>query len=211
MPYETDQEQMEMLKRLWQDYGKWVVLTLIVGLALGFGWRYWQQQQLTHRQQASAMYQQLLVANSENNTEVVVQISGEIVKRYPKTEYAHLANLMAAKAAVSKDNFDLASQQLTQVMNDSKNKGLQQIARLRLARVLLTQGKTQEALKTVSVVTDKTYQPLNDEITGDIYMAMNDVAKAHAAYQAAQLGLSSAGGEDRLLAMKLAQPSRRDK
>lgn len=206
MRYETDQEQIETLKQLWRDYGKWIILTIIIGLALGFGWRYWQQQQWAHRQQASLMYQQLLAADSEKKSDVVMQMAGEMVKRYPQTEYAQLANLMAAKAAVSTNNFDAAAQKLTQVMNHSKNKSVQQIARLRLARVLLMQGNAQEALKTLAVVTDKIYQPLADEITGDIYMALHDGAKARAAYQAAQLGLSSVGGEDRLIAMKLAQP-----
>lgn len=204
--YETDNEQIEILKKWWADYGKWVVMAVIIGLAVGLGWRYWQRQQVVNHQQASLLFQQLVVADSQSKSDTVMQMAAEITKRYAQSEYAALANLMAAKNAVLQNNNDAAIQKLQWAMDHSDNKSIKQIARLREARVLLTQNKAQEAQKVLSIVNDKTFQPAIDEVQGDIYTALGDPVKAHQSYQAAQIGLSAVLGEDRLLSMKLAQP-----
>lgn len=204
--YETDNEQMELVKKWWADYGKWIIIAVIIGLGAGFGWRYWQQQQVEQRQQASLLYQQLIVADSKNDHDTVLQMSTEITQRYSSLEYAAMANLVAAKNALAQNNVDLAAQKLQWVLDHSRTPSIKQIARLRKARVLLMQNKTAEAQKLLATVDDKIYQPVIDEIQGDIYTQLGDLPKARQSYQAAQLGLSAVLGEDVLLSMKLAQP-----
>lgn len=204
--YETDQEQIELIKKWWNDYGKIVLVAIAIGLVAGFGWRYWIKQQNISHQQASLMYQQLLVADSQNTPDTVTQMAGEMQKHYPKTEYANLANLVAAKVAVNQNDLPAALQKLQWVMNHSHLKSLQQIARLRAARILTAQQKMPDALLLLATVDDSTFQPLIDEVKGDIYVAQGDSDKARQSYQAAQVGLSAIVGEDALIAMKLAQP-----
>ncbi len=204
--YETDNEQREMLKKWWRDYGKWLVVAVIIGLAAGLGWRYWQQQQVRVRQQASLLYQQLIVADSQKNRDTVTQMAAELTERYPNTEYAALGNLVAAKSAVNANNLVGAQQKLQWTLEHSKAEAVRQIARLRESRVFLAQNKPAEAQKLLSVVEDKSFQPAIDEVQGDIYLALGEAAKAHQSYQSAQTGLSAAGGEDVLLSLKLAQP-----
>ncbi len=198
--YETDNEQIELLKRWWENYGKWVIFAVVLGVALGFGWRYWQKQQIDQRQQASLLYQQLVQADIQKKNEPVLQLSTEISKRYPHSTYAVLANLMAAKTAVDQNNNDMAVQKLQWVIEHSKNASIRQIARLRKSRVLLAQNKPDEALKLLSTVDDKVFQPAVDEVMGDIYLAQGNYDKARQAYQSAQ---SSTLGDDPLLAIKL--------
>jgi predicted negative regulator of RcsB-dependent stress response len=204
--YETDNEQMEMLKKWWRDYGKWLVIAVIIGLAAGLGWRYWQQQQIRVRQQASLLYQQLIVADSQKNRDTVMQMATELTQRYPHTEYAALGNLVAAKSAMNANNLAVAQQKLQWTREHSQVEAVRQIARLRESRVLLAQNKPAEAQKLLSVVEDKSFQPAIDEVQGDIYLALGDSTKAHQSYQSAQTGLSALGGEDVLLSLKLAQP-----
>lgn len=204
--YETDNEQREMLKKWWSDYGKWLVVAVIIGLAAGLGWRYWQHQQVRVRQQASLLYQQLIVADSQKNRDTVTQMAAELTERYPNTEYAALGNLVAAKSAVNANNLVVAQQKLQWTLEHSKAEAVRQIARLRGSRILLAQNKPAEAQKLLSVVEDKSFQLAIDEVRGDIYLALGDPVKAHQSYQSAQTGLSAAGGEDVLLSLKLAQP-----
>lgn len=204
--YETDNEQIEMLKKWWKDYGKWVVMAVVLGLIVGFGWRYGQQSQAERRQQTSLLYQQLIVADSQNNRDTVMQISAEITKRYPRASYAALANLIAAKTALAQNNSEIAVQKLQWVVDHSKNASLKQMARLRAVRILLGQNKITEAQKQLLIVDDKTFQPAIDEIQGDIYRAEGETQKARQSYQAAQVKLSAVLGEDMLLSIKLAQP-----
>lgn len=203
--YETDHEQIEILKKWWADYGKLVLVAILIGLSIGFGWKYWRGQQVVAHQKASMLYQQLIVADSEKNKDSVLQINAEITKRYPRTEYANMADLFAAKAAMSQNNTDLAWQKLQNVMKNSKITALKQIARLRAARILVEQKKMQPALDLLATVDDKTFQPMIDEVKGDIYFAMGNPGKARELYQSAKVELSSLSGEDKLLSMKLAQ------
>lgn len=204
--YETDNEQLDQLKKWWVTNGTWVTIAVVIGLLAGFGWRYWQQQQSDRRQQASLLYQQLIGADSQNKRDEVIQIAAEMTKRYPQTEYASISNLFAAKTAVAQNNNDAAIPKLQWVIDHSKNPSLKQIARLREARVLLAINKAAEAQKLLATIDDKVYQPAIDEVQGDIYTALGDRAKARQSYQAAQVGLSAVLGEDPLLSMKLAQP-----
>lgn len=202
--YETDSEQIELFKKWWGDYGKWIIIAVVVGLLAGLGWRYWQQQQVEQRQQASLLYQQLIVAERNNTPDAALQMAMEITKRYANMEYAGLANLIAAKIAVAQNNNGLAEQKLQWVIEHSRNASIKQIARLRQARILLSQNKMAQAQQLLTIVDDKTFQPAIDEIQGDIYTALGDTAKARQSYQAAQAGFSAVLGEDMLLSLKLA-------
>lgn len=204
--YETDGEQIEAFKKIWKDYGRWIIIAVIFGLAIGLGWRYWQQQQIEHRQQASLLYQQLLGANEQNKADTVLQMSTELTRRFPQTGYAEFANLLAAKTAVAQNNLPMATEKLQWVIDHAHNPALKQIARLRAARILLAQKKPADAQKLLSVVDDKIYQSEIDEVQGDIYATLGDSAKARRSYQTAQVELSSTLGEDPYLSMKLAQP-----
>lgn len=204
--YETDSEQMETVKKWWGEYGKWLMAAVIIALAVSLIWRYVQHQQQATDQKSSLLYQQLTLANNQKNPDTVIQMSTEMTKRYPKTEYAVLGNLIAAKAALTQNKNDLAQQKLQWVVDHASNMSMKQIARLREARVLLAQNQAASAQKVLAIVDDKTFQPAIDEIQGDIYSAQGNPTKARQSYQAAQTGYSSVVGEDRLLTLKLAQP-----
>lgn len=204
--YETDQEQMETIKKWFKENGKWLLTAILIGLGVGFGWHTWQQQKLQRNEQASSLYEQLLTANEQNNPQAIQQMAAEMVKRYPKTEYASMASLIASKAFIYQNNPSEALSQLQWVLDHSASAGLQQIARLRKARIQISQNQPDEAQKTIAVVNDATFQPAIDEVQGDIYTAKKDPVKARQSYQSAQSGFSALLGEDVLLSIKLAQP-----
>ena len=67
---------------------------------------------------------------------------------------------------------------LTTVMNGSKDAELKQIARLRLARVLIDQGKADEALKLLDLGTAGTFVGRYHEVRADALSAKKDTAGA---------------------------------
>ncbi len=204
--YETDQEQMEAMKKWFKDNGKWILTAILIGLAISFGWHTWQQQKLQGNEQASSLYEQLLSANEQNNPQAIQQMTEEMIKRYPKTEYATLASFIATKAFIYENKFAEALAKLQWIIDHTTSSSLRQIARLRMARVQLSQNQIDEAQKTIQVVNDPIFQPAIDEIQGDIYNAKKDSAKARQYYQSAQSGYAAILGEDVLLSIKLAQP-----
>ena len=122
--------------------------------------------------------------------------------RPPQTQAPATAEAKAADALelvkqgqklVSDGQLDKAVAPLTQVMDDSKDTELRQIARLRLARILTDQGKPDEAIKTLAVPMTPAFAARYHEVRGDAYFAKKDIPGALSEYQAA-LGAADASG-----------------
>ena len=202
----TDQEQVEMLKKWWKDYGKGIMIAIVIGLAVGFGWRYWHQQQIQHSEQASIAYQSMMVADVEKQPKVAQKYADQLLKDFRDTSYASMAGLFLARTAVQQNKLPDALARLQEVINKGKVASIKQIARIRAARVLLAQKKLAEALAVLSTVDDKTFEPLIENVKGDIFQAQGKGAAARKSYEAAKTGLSTIGINNPILVMKLAQP-----
>ncbi|MDO6804287.1 tetratricopeptide repeat protein, partial [Wenyingzhuangia sp. 1_MG-2023] len=55
----TDEEQAEMLKRWWDENGKSTLIAIVLVAAGWLGWNYYQTQQQTTGEAASALYSSL--------------------------------------------------------------------------------------------------------------------------------------------------------
>jgi predicted negative regulator of RcsB-dependent stress response len=89
-------------------------------------------------------------------------------------------------------------------MNDSKDSELRHVARLRLARVQIDQGKPDDAISTLAAAEPGRFAVRYHEVRGDALYAKNDAAGAVREYQArnrgqrcAQYRYGCAGAEDR--------------
>ena len=201
----TDKEQIEMIKAWWNKHGKSLAVAVGIGLAIGFGWRYWTVSQERVATQASTLYQRVLMSDLSNLSDEANVQANALIKNYAKTPYAVLAALWQARKAVDDNKFDEAAAKLTWVLQHSKVAAFKQIARLRLARVEIAQKKAQQALTTLQTMDDETYLPLIEKNRGDAYLALGQQAKAKKAYESARAGFSELGIRDPILEMKLAQ------
>ena len=89
-------------------------------------------------------------AFTRNDLDGGVKLADALIKDYPSSAYADQANLAAARVQVERRSLDLAAARLR--AGDAATDGcleLALIARLRLARVQLAQGKPDDALKTL--------------------------------------------------------------
>ncbi len=205
MPEYTDQEQVDMIKKWWNDYGKFIAIAVVVGLLIGFGWRYYNQHELQRAEQASAIYQSMGLASEQKNANAVKTYADQLTAQYPKSPYASLANFLLAKEMVGVNNLNGALMHLQWVVKNSKIKSYQQMARLRAARVLLAQKQPEKAMKMLAVVNDKNFAPLISSVKGDIYSAQGKQKMARAAYLKAKNGFMVLNTADPLINMKLAQ------
>ena len=95
-----------------------------------------------------------------------------------------------------------AEQLLTAATTVVSNPLLADLARIRLARVLQGLNRSEEALATLAQVKNPGYRSWALEVQGDILLATDRVAEAHAAYTAATEDLT-AGEERPILKIKL--------
>ncbi len=201
----TDAEQVQMIKKWWKDYGRFLLLAVIAGLLIGYGWRYYQRDQLKKSGQASMVYEQVLVADMQKNDPALVAATGELTQHYASTPYASLAQMLMARSWVEKKQYDKALVALQWVIKKGEPSALQQISRINAARILLTQNKADAALKILNKENASTYRPLVNQVKGDIYQQKGDKKQAKQFYQKAAQALAKMGLPDPFLNMKLSQ------
>ena len=202
--YTSDKEQVESIRKWWDESGKGIVLAIVLGLAIGFGWKYWHQLQIRRAENASVVYQSVLQADMQNHLSKAQGGATILMTRFSGTPYASLAGLLFAKEAVAQNNLPLALSKLEWVISHSHSPQLKQIAQLSAARILLSQGNTTAALAQLKTLSSKQFQPAEDWIKGDIYSKEGDVKKAKAHYQSAQSALQGFSEADAALTAQLA-------
>lgn len=201
----TDKEQIELFKQWWKQYGKGIACAVVLGLLIGFGWRYWREYQVAQTDKAALVYQELRLALSKKETQKAKTLSETLIHDYQRTPYAVFGAFFQAQQAVRANQLNAAFVQLDWVVENSRVDSFKQIARLRAARVLLADKKQQAALDFLKVIDDASYEPLVEKVRGDIELAMGHQQAAQAHYEAAQNGFSAVNVDDPFLDMQLVQ------
>lgn len=187
-----EQEQIDEIKAWWKDYGRLVILAaaLVVLVIGGFqGWRYYRH---TQSLAAAALYDQLEQAERAGDRKKVADIAGQIVSKHASTPYAAFGALSAARLSYEGRDLAEAKARLSWVVENARREELRDVARLRLAGVLLDEKSYDEALKLLEVKPGESMTGLYADLKGDILLAQGRSADARSAYQLA-LDRSEAG------------------
>lgn len=197
----TDKEQIEMLKKWWRDYGRGIAIAVVIGVLVGYGWRYYHRVRQAHVYQASSFYETLLDVPAKNQAAYIAHLR----KDYHGTVYAELGALIAAKNAVTAKHYSAALTVLDGIVTENKLPALTQIAALRKARILLAQKQPKKALSAVSVVYDHAYLPFLLGIRGDANHMMGHQQQAMNLYRQAKKALQDSNFHAPFLSMKAQQ------
>jgi predicted negative regulator of RcsB-dependent stress response len=202
--YLSEDEQAEAIRKWWKENGRSIMLGLVLGLGVIFGWRGWQSYTTDQAEQASALYEKLVAADHGGNAHDVTQLAGQITGAYASTPYAILARLVLAKQAVVARDMDEAEAQLRAALQAAAGKGLSNEIRLRLARVLAAREKYPEARAVLDAAKDPGGYAANyDELRGDMLAMQGDAAGARAAYKQALSLIHASGRNAALIEVKL--------
>ncbi len=180
-----DDEKVEALKRWWKKYGTSVILGVVLGLGIMYGWQFWQKHQYVKHSQASIAYQSILENLAAKNQKQAEKEATRLVQDSPKSTYATIASLILAKQAVDAGKYDKAKQHLQWVLDHGKVDAYRQVARIRLARVMAAQKQTDNALQLLKTVDDKAFTALIAEVKGDILLTQGKQQQAKQAYKTA--------------------------
>lgn len=200
--YLTEQEQVQQLKNWIKQYGLTVLLGIAVALLTTYGWRYWQNYKNHILEEASRLYDEMLVQNAENHIEPATAKANLLINKYPKTPYATMAALMLGRYASAKDP-KAASTQFNWVITHSKDPSIREIARIRLARLRINENKPEDALSLLNTVDDNNFISLIDEIRGDAFYSQHNFKAAKESYQLALQALPASTLSRPILKMKL--------
>jgi predicted negative regulator of RcsB-dependent stress response len=198
-----EQEQIDEMKAWWKQYGGLVILVAVVALLTVAGMRGWSYYQARQGVEAGELYSQLQGAVGANDPKKVQDIAGVITDRYKRTGYAAFAALAAAKAAFETGDRASAKSRLQWVVDNGRDAETRDIARLRLAAVLLDEKSYDEALKLLETAHVETFSALYADLKGDVLVGQGKPQEARAAYQTALDKSDSKSGYRALLQVKL--------
>jgi predicted negative regulator of RcsB-dependent stress response len=194
MPLDLEeQEQLAELKAWWKDHGGRIA-ALVLAVAVGFaGWQGWRWYQLDQSVNAAGLYDTVSKAVQANDGKALRDAAGTLVESYPRTVYASMGALVAARYYFDRNDLKNAKAQLQWVVERSSSDDFRDLARLRLASVLLDEKAYDEALKLLEAKHASAYDAQYAALRGDILVAKNQAAEAKAAYK---LALEKAGKEE---------------
>ena len=206
----TDEEQVEAMRRWWNENGKSLIITVVVVLSGYLGWNAYQDSVRTQGEAASSIYQQLLTQVTKPSSEqsdadktAMQALASQLKADYQGTLYANFAALYLAKFAIEGDNLDAAVTELSALVEGGSDAPIKYLAQGRLARVYLQQQKLDEALALVITTPEAAFTAQFEEVKGDVYFAKGEFLKARTAYQAAQTAASGLGMNTQTLQRKI--------
>ncbi len=201
--YASDEEKGEEIKQWWRDNGTSVIVGCVLGVAVLFGGRYWMTYQQTNAENASNTYQKMISHLAEDNYTEAENTTQHLISEFANTPYAVFAAFEMAQQSMTNDDLATTKTYLEWVMVNAKLTGQAEIARLRLAQLLLNEGQYQQALELAEQSKTAAFDSLFAELRGDIYAAQGQELQARAAYQSALLKLSQGEPRQVLLQLKL--------
>ena len=197
--YLTDEEQEARLQKLWRDYGLILVLALVIGIGAVVGWNVFQDSQLLAKEQAAYKFQGFLVERAlEGDLDAFVD---EMSKTRAGAKYEPMTLLYRAKDAVDAADYESALQYLEEALRKSKDRILDDMIKVRIARGQMQLEQDDAALSTLANVGDD-YKFYVLELTGDIYRTKENYPEAVTAYEQA-MELTNSGIDRERLELKI--------
>jgi predicted negative regulator of RcsB-dependent stress response len=186
-----EQEQVAELKAWWNQHGN-LIVGAITAAAIAFaGWQGWRWYERNQAGQAGALYDTLARAGQSGDAKALRVAAGALLENYPRTLYASMGALTAARFYFERKDLKGAKAQLQWVVENARQDEFRDLARLRLAAVLLDEKAYDDALKLLDEKHDASFDAQYAAAKGDLLVAKNQADQARAAYRVA---LEKAGG-----------------
>ncbi|MDX2426366.1 MAG: tetratricopeptide repeat protein [Cycloclasticus sp.] len=205
--YQTEEEQVESIKKWWAENSRSIIFGVGFGLISIFGWQSWKDWSHTQTIQASDSYQQLVKSMKESKYDAAVALADEIDNAYSSTPYAALAGLQKARALIETGDRKTAIETLEKVAANAGNNSIQHIARVRSLRLRIGDGQMEEVIALVDSVLNEEngvnpgeFIGQYEALKGDAYRLLGDIEKARLGYLVA---LRTATLDRRLIQLKL--------
>jgi predicted negative regulator of RcsB-dependent stress response len=181
----TEEERLEAAQRWWKENGQSTLIGIVLGIVAILGWQYWLEHKHAEAEKASALYAELVKAVESNNKDNTEKLAVRVQTEFPKTDYALYSGLYQAQLKVQQNDVATAKQLLTKI-GENSNKELSNIAKIRLVRLMLANKEYEQGLELINKIdpaSSASFSSSYDELTGDLYVALNRFDQARTSYQ----------------------------
>ena len=193
---DSEEEQVDKLKKWWDSNGKQIIAGAVLGLAGIFGWNYYVDYQDSQALNARALY--LSYASDSAN----VGAYDKLIKDHPSSSYADQATLLMAKYLFEAENYSLALDALKPLMS-RENSIIASTAALRSASLYLELGQHQEALAVLNMDNANEFSGLFYNLSGDVYLDLGNNEEARNSYALAIENITDNSSLSQLIQIKL--------
>ncbi len=198
--YQTEEEQVEAIKKWWKENGKSVIGGIVLGLVVVGGGKGWLEYQRVQAENASASFEGFSQAAYNGDLEAAEQRGKILLDEYKGSAYAMFTALELAQLQYQSGNKDKARVQLQWVLDNAKQEAISQLAKIRLARLMLDMQAYDEAFDLTANPAEDAYQGEFLSIQGEVKLARGDREAARTAFsRALEKGVSNPS----LIRMKL--------
>ncbi len=180
-----EQEQIDALKAWWSENGNKVLGALLAVVVVVGGWRGWQYYQHQQSGEAAALFAGFMQQLESDDVKRVNDAAAAVMEKYAGSGYAPRAALLAAQVNEQGGDLARARTQLQWVIDHAGEDSLKNVARLRLAAVLLDEKKYDEALKALEAGHPAAFDGLYADLRGDVLSAQGRKDEARSAYKLA--------------------------
>lgn len=198
----SEKEQIEKMRAWWSDYGWYVIGGVALGAIILFGISFYRTQATNAEVGASALYDEIAGYVTDGNLDAAEVAATTLDGAYGNSSYAAQSKLAMARLYMDKNRDEDAALALNDLLAMRGFEHLKHIARVRLAKILLYQGKPEDVLTLLEGEDNEAFAALYAEERGDAYVALGRYDEARTAYQAA-LGEAQPTVDQGLIQLKL--------
>ena len=204
MAYDLEeQEQLATMKAWWSRFGNLVTWLLIAGLAVYSGWSAWNYYLRSQSTQAGQLYEEVQKSVAAKDSARVLRAAADMQQKFPRTAYAEMTGLAAAKVAFDANDLKNAKAQLQWVNEHGSDDEYRAVARVRLAGILLDEKAYDDGLKLLAGDAPPAFAGVLADRRGDLLAAQGKTADARSAYQTALTKMDQKNPGRLLIQLKL--------
>ena len=185
MSYHDEQESIESVKAWWSQWGNattWIVLIVLAAAAAWNGWNFWQRRQAA---EAAVLYDQVQQSLASGDKARITRVAADMEDKFSGTAYAQMTALESAKAFYTSGDEPAAKAQLQWAVDHAKDDEFKQIAKLRLASLLLDEKAYDAGLALLAEPQSDAFKGVVADGRGDLLAAEGKRDDARAAYKLA--------------------------
>ena len=181
----SEKEQLDAMRAWWSENGKFVIGGILVGIVTIFGINQWRTTTADAEIAASTLYEDVMFGAGSGDLDVAVEAATKLFAEYDGTPYAAQSRLALARLYMDNARDQDAADVLSTLIDNNPGKEIALVARLRLGKILLYQGKAEEVVGLLSGQPDGAFSARYSELLGDAYVELEQYAEAEVAYMAA--------------------------
>jgi predicted negative regulator of RcsB-dependent stress response len=198
-----EQEKLDDLKAWWQRWGNTVTAVAVAACIAAAGVQGWRWYTAKQSEEASALFTGLSQAARAQDLNNAKEAVAQLEDKYSRSGYSARGALVLAKMLFDGGDTAGARTQLQWVIDKSDETDLKEIARYRLAEVLVNDKQYDEALKLLDAKHGAPYAGLYADLRGDALAMAGRAADARAAYVDALAKLDSKSTYKQYVQVKL--------